>query len=506
MGSLYSRLRRRDGHIKTDLVVSLRVASRLISLLFLFSLLFAFVGLGSIAVHSLVTGVQPKTNVQVKTTADTLTFAADYDFGSIEVTGTQMIVESNPPTFVLNWPYAYSATTTKITVTASEGASRSITFDYSVLPNGLKLYGVSSGRFTNVQYTASNSTLWSRVVGTAAVGSLQYYMTSCDGFYTVMFDNGTVVGALPYYNSVTKIATIPYMGSGVASLFTPIISSVSRTVPSTWNMGEPGAFAISFQNNAPYALSGLKMRFQLLDGSTVKQNLDTSAWTGSVGSNSKSFSITPTGITETKSSYTLRLILVKNSPEWIIATWDQTVTVQALGSSAWVSPSPRLVLPIISPIWLSQGESKNFTCSVGLSQVSSATFIASTVAGVPSGWVTVTAPSLISTASPAQLLVSITVPADAPLGNYSVQVPLSASTSSGSTRQSVGFTLIVKQGSSTVRPPSSTPGVSPLAMLNDFLSMLKSISFPVILVAVIVVAVVCVVAVAVTMKPKRRYY
>jgi len=379
-----------------------------------------------------------------------------------------------------------SVTVTSMSLSLSVSA---IHGTYESRMNVTALFANGTGVSGTTFYAYGSSLLGSAVSSGSGLAQFTFTSVSLQGSGTLVF-NGTK-------NGVTGSCSVSYSIS---------VSGAAYSVcPSDWNMGQPQAVSISFTNGAvvnstKVKLENVRLCFRLMSGSTVLFQTNSSTYDADANSvQSQSVTLTPTGVSTT-GTYTLRCLIYQLGSESLLGTVDQSVYVQALGSI--VNPpsqSPRLVVPILSNRIVMQGASDTFTFQVGILQTSSADFTVSAATGVSSSWVTVSGPNRISGLSAAEVQVSIYVPPNADPGSYQITIPISASTGSGSARESVEFTLIVKA--------SSTSTVSPMAMINDILS---NISFPVILVVVMVVGVVCVVAVAVNVKPKRklsrRYY
>jgi hypothetical protein len=228
-------------------------------------------------------------------------------------------------------------------------------------------------------------------------------------------------------------------------------------------MGQPESVSVTFTNIAQINVTSVKLEnvrvcFRVLSGSTVLFQANSSTFDVDASSvKNLSQTATLTGV-QTTGDYTLRALIIQLGSEATLATLDRTVRVQALGSESGIfTQSPRLVIPLIQPITLRQGGSTSFRFTVQLSQVSVAEFLVGSCSGVPTGWVTVNAPSRISLSSPVEIELLINVPSDAVPQTYDLIIPFTASASSGSSRQSASFTL-------TVEPkPVSAPSFSILA-------------------------------------------
>ena len=296
---------------------------------------------------------------------------------------------------------------------------------------------------SSTTFNAYSSVLLGSAVSSGS-GLAQFTFTgkSLQGSGTLVF-NGTK-------NGVTGSASVSY--SIVAS------GAVYGYVPSSWNMGQAQSLTLSFTNGADVngtkiKLENVRVCFRLLSGSTVLFQGNSSSFdvdANTLKTLSQSLSLTGVGTT---GDYTLRALILQLGSEATLGTLDRTVRVQALGSESGIfSQSPRLVIPLIQPIVLKQGDSRTFKFTVQLSQVSVADFLAGSCSGVPTGWVTVNAPSRISLSSPAEIEVVVNVPSDAFAETYELIIPFTASASSGSSRQSASFTLTVE--AKTVSVPS----------------------------------------------------
>jgi len=359
----------------------------------------------------------------------------------------------------------------------------------------------------NVTVRWSNGTLVQGATVTAYTGSLAGSAVSAsNGLAQVTLSSVLHGSGILTINGTKSIWSI----SALTVTYSVSVSGGSfASCPSDWNVGEAKTVTVSFTNAAQVnvtkiLLKTVKLRFQLLSGSSILFHLDTSTFdvdANSVKSLSQSLSLT--GVQDA-GTYVLRCLVVQvGTSEYTLATVDRSVYVMPLGSIHSFNPSPRLVLPILQPLTLKQGESRTISARVQLSQVSSATFLASTVSGVPSGWVTVSSPTVISLASPADVEVTIAIPMDAAVGSYTVTVPLSASASSGTTREALMFDVAVQAAA----PQSSS---SPMSVLSGLFAAFQ-VSLPVILVVVVLmVVIVCVLAVVLSPKrsnrPSRRYW
>jgi hypothetical protein len=365
-----------------------------------------------------------------------VSFAAEASLGAYNYTveATYMTAGSFPTVTVTSMSLT-------VTVSAADGTSSSKMDLLAKWGNGSAVSGATF-------YVYGSSQLASAV--SSGAGVAQFTLTGTLQGSGTLIVNGTK-------NGVTGTTSFSYSIS---------IGTTSFSGPATWNMGTPEIVSVTFTNNALINVTKVKLEnvrvcFRVLSGSTVLFQANSSTFDVDA-STVKSLSQTPTltGV-QTTGDYTLRALIIQLGSEVTLATLDRTVRVQALGSEGFVMQSPRLVIPLIQPIVLKQGESRSFKFKVELSQVSVAEFLAGSCSGVPSGWVTVNAPSRISLSSPAEIEVLINVPSDALAETYELIIPFTASASSGSSRQSASFTLTVEA------KPVSAPSFSILSAMFE---------------------------------------
>jgi len=342
--------------------------------------------------------------------------------------------------------------------------------------------GFSTINFSGFTVSASDGTYQSKWNITAkwpddspvSGGSFYVYNATAQRASATSDSNGliqfTVGGTIGGSGSLTINGTKDgAIGSTSVSFSTTATGGAYASCPSTWYAGEPRSVSVSFTNAAQIDSTKIKLEnvricFRLMSGSTVLFQANSSTLFNVDANSLKTYSqsLTLTGVAST-GNYVLRALVLQLGSEWTVATIDRTIYVQALGETGSYSMPPNLILPSLNPLALMQGESRSFTFTVQLSQVSVADFMASTPSGAPSSWISVMAPSRISVASPAELTVMVSVPSDAMPGSYTILIPISASASSGSTRQMAQFTLTVE-----AKPSSPTaPGMSLVNIFSD---------------------------------------
>jgi len=366
----------------------------------------------------------------------------------------------------------------KVLLCWQTGASSPYTVNFDMLS-----IGFSTINFSGFTVSASDGTYQSKWNITAkwpddspvSGGSFYVYNATAQRASATSDSNGliqfTVGGTIGGSGSLTINGTKDgAIGSTSVSFSTTATGGAYTSCPSTWYAGEPRSVSVSFTNAAQIDSTKIKLEnvricFRLMSGSTVLFQANSSTLFNVDANSLKTYSqsLTLTGVAST-GNYVLRALVLQIGSEWTIATIDQTIYVQALGETGSYSRPPNLILPSLSPLALTQGESRSFTFTVQLSQVSVADFMASTPSGAPSNWISVMAPSRISIASPAELTVMVSVPSDALPGSYTILIPISASASSGSTRQMAQFTLTVE----AAKPSSPTaPSMSLVNIFSD---------------------------------------
>jgi hypothetical protein len=315
----------------------------------------------------------------------------------------------------------------------------------------------------------------------------------------------TVSGSLGGSGSLTLNGTKDSVTGSGSLVFSVGVSGISySSCPSIWQMSQSQALTVQFTNAASINSTSIKLKnvrlvFKLMSGSSVMFQTNSSVFDANAGSvRSFTQTLTPTGIAVT-GSYVLRCFVYQLGSEWLLGSVDQTVQVNALGNDAGPSfVAPKLVVPSVAPVSLPQGSSKSLTCTVQLSQASTASFAVSVPVGVPSGWVTVSGPNSISMLGPAQLQISLSVPRDASPGVYTVTVPVSASASGGTAHESVQFTLTVD----AYKPPEISN--IQLPSFGWIGSYVQSNLFPILVVVALICAVVAA-ALAVMHQPKVKH-
>jgi len=315
----------------------------------------------------------------------------------------------------------------------------------------------------------------------------------------------TVSGSLGGSGSLTLNGTKDSVTGSGSLVFSVGVSGISySSCPSIWQMSQSQALTVQFTNAASINSTSIKLKnvrlvFKLMSGSSVLFQTNSSVFDANAGSvRSFTQSLTPTGIAVT-GSYVLRCLMYQLGSEWLLGSVDQTVQVNALGNDAGPSfVAPKLVVPSVAPVSLPQGSSKSLTCTVQLSQASTASFAVSVPVGVPSGWVTVSGPSSISMLGPAQVQISLSVPRDASPGVYTVTVPVSASASGGTAHESVQFTLTVD----AYKPPEISN--IQLPSFGWVSSYVQGNLFPILVVVALICAVVAA-ALAVLHQPKTKH-
>jgi hypothetical protein len=330
-----------------------------------------------------------------------------------------------------------------LTVSAIHGTYESKMNVTATFSNGTAVSGATFNAYSSIL-------LGSAVSSGSGLAQFTFTGKSLQGSGTLVF-NGTK-------NGVTGSCSVSYSIS---------IGTTSISGPASWNMGTPETVSVTFTNNALINVTSVKLEnvrvcFRVLSGSTVLFQANSSTFDVDASTvKSLSQTATLTGV-QTTGDYTLRALIIQLGSEATLGTLDRTVRVQALGSeSGHFTQSPRLVIPLIQPIMLKQGGSTSFKFKVELSQVSVAEFLAGSCSGVPSGWVTIKAPSRISLSSPAEIELLINVPSDAVPQSYELIIPFTASASSGSSRQSASLSLTVEA------KPVSAPSFSILSAILE---------------------------------------
>lgn len=215
------------------------------------------------------------------------------------------------------------------------------------------------------------------------------------------------------------------------------ISGLTMQAPYDWISGEAQSVSVSFNNEARInqtliKLENLKVRISVFDGNSLISQT-TYGLFDVLGSYSNSFLFTPTNITLTK-PYTLKVSIIQIGSEYELGSSSQTVYIsvgEAPPGGGGGSPPSQFQLSLlpINPLAIMPGDVKRIEVPFKVEGVASYQIVSVEFFGSGASWckwIKEGGGFYLWSDSPNKIIVEVSPPQDAQLGNYEVTLKVKA--------------------------------------------------------------------------------